>query len=563
MKHIFKILFVLFLAGGGIWVACSEEFLEIPAQASLDEGTLANQAGVEAALISAYSMLDGWNNDWGTFNPPWATAGSNWIWGSVTSDDAYKGSDPGDQQEIQIIELFEWAPGNEYFNIKFQALYEGIARGNAAIKLMNNAEDIIGPERIEGEVRFLRAHYHFDAWKLWKNVPYYTEADEDFQKPNDQDILPNIISDFEYAVNNLPAVQDQKGRATKGAAQAYLGKVHLYKGDYSAAKAQFDAVVNSGLYSLQDCFHDIFTTEGESGSEHIFSIQAGVNDGTGGGENGLFADRLNHPHGGSPFGCCGFHQPSHNLVNAHKVTDMGLPILDKSYNASDVTIDDLVDPRLDWTVGRDDVPFLDWGVHAPAWIRNRSWAGPFSAKKFIHKQGEISSVGWSNKQLSPVNIPIIRYADVLLMLAECEVEVGSLERARELINMIRARAANCAQGIDGGATTIDDPAITWAKYRIGTYDTPWTDQAAAREAVRFERRIEMALEGHRFFDLRRWGIAADVINNDYLPTEKTKRNYLVPTAGYQQKHELFPLPSVQIELSKKDGKAMLQQNPGY
>jgi tetratricopeptide (TPR) repeat protein len=562
MKKYLKIITLVFLAAT-VWYACSEDFLNAPAQASLDEGTLANQNGVEAALISAYSMLDGWNNDWGTFNPPWATAGSNWIWGSVTSDDAYKGSDPGDQQEIQIIELFEWAPGNEYFNIKFQALYEGISRSNATLKLMANAEDVSEPERIEGEVRFLRAHYHFDAWKLWKNVPYITEADDNFRKSNTEDIIPRVIEDFEYAVANLPATQDAVGRATKGAAQAYLGKVLLYTGDYSKAKAEFDAVVNSGQYALQDCFHDIFTTEGESGPEAIFSIQASTNDGSNEGENGLFADRLNHPHGGSPFGCCGFHQPSQNFVNANKVDANGLPLFD-TFNDADVTIDDPVDPRLDWTAGRDDVPFLNWGLHEPAWIRNRSWAGPYSHKKFIHKQGESSSVGWSNKQLSPVNIPIIRYADVLLMLAECEVEMGSLERARELVNMIRTRAANCAQGPNGGATTIDDPGITWATYRIGTYDDPWTDQAFARKAVRYERRLEMAMEGHRFFDLRRWGTAEQVINEDYLPVEMTKRNYLTAHAGYQSpKHDLFPLPSVQIELSKVDGVPQLQQNPGY
>jgi hypothetical protein len=249
-------------------------------------------------------------------------------------------------------------------------------------------------------------------------------------------------------------------------------------------------------------------------------------------------------------------------VNAHRVDANGLPMIN-TYNESDLTAANAVDPRLDWTVGRDDVPFLDWGLHAPAWIRNRSFAGPYSHKKFIHKVGEISTVGWSNKQLSPVNIPVIRYADVLLMLAECEVEVGSLERARELINMIRTRAGNCAQGIDGEGTAINDPNITWATYQVGTYDDTWTDKNAAREIVRFERRIEMAMEGHRLFDLRRWGIAEDVINNKYLPVEKTKRNYLEPTAGLETRHALFPLPSVQIELSKVDGVAQLQQNPGY
>ena len=558
-KIIFGVLASLFM--GVVLYSCKEDFLDAPAQASLDEGTLANQDGVEAALISAYSMLDGWNNDWGTFNPPWATAGSNWIFGSVTTDDAYKGSDPGDQQEIQLIELFQWQPANEYFNIKFQALYEGIARGNAALKLMANAEAISDPARIEGEVRFLRAHFHMDAWKFWKNVPYYTEADEDFRKPNNVDIIPNIMQDFQFAVDNLPVDQSAPGRATKYAAQAYLGKVMMYTGDYSGAKAQFDAVVNSGKYELQPCFHDIFTTSGENGSEMVFSIQASVNDGTGGGENGNFADRLTFPHGGSPFGCCGFHQPSQNLVNFHKVDDSGLPIGD-NFNEADVTTDDLVDPRLDWTIGRDGVPFLDHGTHEPAWIRNRAFAGPYSVKKFIYAAGEESTVGWSNKQLNAVNIPIIRYADVLLMLAECEVESGSLERARELVNMIRARAGACAQGPDGGVTTIDDAGITWANYRIGTYDEPWTDQAAARKAVRTERRLEMAMEGHRFFDLKRWGVAEQVIN-DYLAVEKTRRNYLESTGGMEARHNLFPIPFTQIQLSAVDGTPMLTQNPGY
>lgn len=559
-KFLFGLAFTILT--GLVFYACSDDFLDAPAQASLDEGTLANQDGVEAALISAYSMLDGWNNDWGTFNPPWATAGSNWIWGSVTTDEAYKGSEPGDQGEIQSIELYQWAPGNEYFNIKFQALYEGIARSNATINLMAKTENLTDSERIQGEVRFLRAHFHFDGWKLWKNIPYITEADENFRKPNTEDIIPRIREDFQFAIDNLPATQSAVGRATKGAAQAYLGKVLLYTGDYSGAKTQLEAVVNSGLYELQPCFHDIFTSGGESGPEAIFSIQASTNDGSGEGENGLFADRLNHPHGGSPFGCCGFHQPSDNLVNSHKVDGNGLPIPD-SFNDANVTPADVVDPRLDWTVGRDDVPFLDWGLHAPDWIRARSWAGPFSSKKFIHAQGEESTVGWSNRQLSPVNIPIIRYADVLLMLAECEVELGNLEAARALVNQIRERAANCAQGPDGGSTTIDDPGITWATYAVGTYDSPWTDANAARDAVRFERKIELAMEGHRLFDLRRWGIASSLLNNEYLPVEEQRRTYLQASNGYEDRHELFPLPSVQIELSKVDGEPQLTQNPGY
>lgn len=543
--------------------SCSDDFLNAPAQASLDGGTLANEAGVQAALISAYSMLDGWNADWGQFSPPWPTAGSNWIWGSVASDDAYKGSEPGDQGEVSQIELYQWTPGNTYFDGKFKALYEGIARANSALKLAASATNIPAANKtvIEGETQFLRAHFHFDAWKMWGNVPYYTEADDDFRKPNTDDISTKIIEDFKSAITKLPESQSQIGRATKGAAQAYLGKVLLYKGDFAGAKAQFDAVVNSKKYALAPCFREAFAVSTENGSEMIFSIQSSVNDGTSEGQNGNFADRLNNPHGGSPFGCCGFHQPSQNLVNANKTDANGLPITD--FNSSDVTLTDNVDPRLDWTVGRDGVPYLEWGTHAPEWIRSRSWAGPYSPKKFAPNAGELSSVGWSNLQLNSVNRPIIRYADVLLMLAETEVEVGSLERARELVNMIRKRAGACAQGADGGTTNnINDPKITWATYKVGTYDAPFSSKEAARAAVRTERRLELALEGHRFFDLKRWGVAKQVLN-DYLSVESSKRTYLKDATPFSDKHNLYPIPSVQIELSKKDGVAQLKQNPGY
>ncbi|NUQ26353.1 MAG: RagB/SusD family nutrient uptake outer membrane protein [Saprospiraceae bacterium] len=561
MKNIKFIVLGLVLMGAMI-VACSDDFLEAPPQASLDEGTLGNQQGVEASLISAYSMLDGWNDDWGTFSPPWGGAGSNWVWGSVPSDEAYKGSEPGDQLEIQQVELFQWAPGNVYLNVKFRALYEGIARANATINLMKKSENIQEQGRIEGEARFLRGHYHFDAWKIWKNVPYYNETDQDFRKPNTEDIVPRMIEDFQFAIDNLPETQGAVGRATKGAAQAYLGKLYLYSGDYTKAKAQFDAVVNSGKYALLPCFHDVFTQENENGSEMVFSIQSSVNDGTSEGQNGNFADRLRYPNGGGTFSCCGFHQPSQNLVNSHKVDANGLPLI-STYNNADAGASDPIDPRVDWTVGRDDVPFLTYGNHSPAWIRARAWAGPYSAKKFIHDPGENAASSWSNQQLSTINVPIIRYADVLLMLAECEVEIGSLERARELVNLVRARAAGCAQGPSGGATNIDDPGITWAVYRVGTYDNAWSDKDAARSAVRFERKLELALEGHRFFDLRRWGVAKDLINNEYLAVEKTKRTYLDATGGFEDRHILYPLPSVQIELSKVNGVPQLRQNDGY
>jgi hypothetical protein len=143
MKNIFKNSLITILFLGATIVACSDEFLEAPAQASLDEGTLANAAGVEASLIGTYSMLDGWNGNGNALGPAWPTAGSNWIWGSVLSDDSYKGSDPGDQQQTQILEIYEFDPGNQYYDGVFKSRYEGVARANATINLLNNAKIMV------------------------------------------------------------------------------------------------------------------------------------------------------------------------------------------------------------------------------------------------------------------------------------------------------------------------------------------------------------------------------------------------------------------------------------
>lgn len=557
--------FAAFVMAVMTMVACSQEFLDAPAQGALDADILSDQNGVEAALIAAYSMLDGFANFGG-----WAAAGSNNVLGSMASDDAYKGSEPGDQQPMTDVELYQWSTGNVtgYFNDKWRVLYEAVSRCNAVLSLMANVEGISPDDitRIEGETRFLRAHYHFDAFKVWKNVPYYTEADEDFRKPNNVDIMPLIQEDMQAAIDKLPESQGQVGRVTKWTAKAYMGKIKIWNKEWTEAKTLLDDVVNNGPYDLRDCFHDAFSASEENGPETVLAYQASSNDGDGGGSNGNRNDRLNFPHSGSPFGCCGFHQPSQNLVNAYKVKDDGTPFLDGSFNDSDVTVDDYVDPRLDWTVGRDDVPYLDWGPHGPSWIRDRAWAGPYSPKKNVYEQGSGvgSQVGWAPYQLHSMNMHLLRYADVLLLLAEAEAELGNLGRARELVNMIRERAGNCAQGPDGVAVEvpIDDAGITWANYKVEPYANDFASKDEALDAIRMERRLELAMEGHRFFDLRRWGIAKQVLN-DYIEVEKTKRNYLTGASPYEDRHDLYPLPIEQIELSTVDGEQRLVQNTGW
>lgn len=574
--------FLIFVTGATY--ACND-FLTGAPQGALDDKTLANKAGVEGTLIATYRVLD-WNTGVGG---AWGTAASNWVWGSVTSDDAYKGSEASDQPPITDIELFNWSTGgvqDEYLNDKWQGSYEGVVRSNATLRLLASVVEDSPTEisqsdqsSIKGEALFLRAHFHFEAWKMWENIPYYTELDEDFRKSNvGVDAVGNILTDLDAAIGLLPDAprNGDVGRVTSWTARAYKGRVQVYSGDYSGAVTTLGAVRASGVYALEADFSQVWTgfQQFANGPETILAYQASANDGEPDGNNANYGERLNFPHGGSPFGCCGFHQPSQNLVNFFAVDASGLPLAlsdPTGWNARDANLDAaasatmLLDPRLDWTVGRDEVPYKDWGNHAAGWIRAPAFGGPYSPKKTAYESasGAVSNVGWTNTQLSSMNIHIYRYADLLLLLAEAEVEAGSLEAARTIVNEIRARAGVAAQGPGSPMTVpIDDPSITWADYEMGLYPGPWADQAAARTMVRYERRLELAMEGHRFFDLRRWGIAEQVIN-DYLAAEGARRSFLTAAAPYTSRYNLFPIPALQIELSKVEGTDMLVQNTGW
>ena len=221
-----------------------------------------------------------------------------------------------------------------------------------------------------------------------------------------------------------------------------------------------------------------------------------------------------------------------------------------------------LDPRLDWSVGRKGIYYWDWGVHpGVSWIRDQTYAGPFSPKKHMFSKSEASvltSSGWKN--ITAKDVYIIRYADVLLMAAEAEVEVGSLETARGYVNQVRERTKNPISWVRAVPGDVSSP-VAQANYVINPYTAPWTDKVAATTAVRFERRLELAQEGHRFFDLVRWGIAAETLNA-YLAKEKLKRTYKQTASFTKGKHEYFPIPAAIIDLAVKYGSS-LDQNPGY
>jgi len=584
-------------------------------QGTLNEGTLQNAAGVEGTLIGAYRTLD-CTNGTGADAGNWGCAASNWVWATVAADESYKGSDGTDQPPINAIEGYHWGTpdAESYLNTKWAIVYEGVVRANSTLRLLKGvlasspgAFSATDAKGIEGEALFLRAYYHFEAYRMWGNIPYYLETDTDFRKANGTaaDALTAILKDLDAAITLLPATprNGNVGRATSWTAKAYKGRVLMYAQQYAAALTQLKEVVNSGPYGLETSYDKVWTgfQTAENGKETIFAYEASVNDGQPNGNDSNYGERLNFPYSGSHFGCCGFNQPSQNLVNFYRVGADGLPLIlsdPNGWNANNGDFDKNnlapVDPRVDWTVGRDGVPYKDWGLYdgPSGWVRDPANGGFYGPKKNAHEKasGAESSVGWQNTQLNSVNIHLFRYADLLLLLAEAEVETGDLNGALAIVNQIRARAAvrvtGCGLPSDAAAATaelakyptcagdtriavpIDDPSIKWATYQIGMYPS-FPDATYARNAVRYERRLELAMEGQRMWDLRRWGIA-DVTLNSYINgigggAEKSsaRRLYKAGAETFSAKHRWYPLPAIQIELSKVGGESRLKQNPGW
>ncbi|AYQ33982.1 RagB/SusD family nutrient uptake outer membrane protein [Runella sp. SP2] len=574
----------------GLSFSCSESFFDLKPQgrASLDQ--LSTKNGINALLIGAYSLLDGV----GAGNTGRQSTISNYVFGGISSDDAVKGTDAGDQPEQSFIEQYNWLSDNTYFLGKWWHSYDGVARCNEVIQIVANVKDMTDAEKTQAiaEARFLRGHYHFEAKKMWNNVPFidekvYNRDDPNSTKiPNDKDIWPNIEADFDFAAKNLPAVQAQKGRATQWAAKSYLAKAYIFQKKWAAAKTLLEDVVKNSGKKLVANYHDNYRTVTNNNSESIFEVQFSVNDGTTG-NNGNAGDNLNWPYSATApgRGCCGFYQPSHNLVNAFKTED-GLPMIGAAadgtldtYNKVDLpsdqgitaatafTLDKTipVDPRLDWTVGRRGVNFLDWGpMPGSTWIRDQAYAGPFTGKKWMYYLAEENSTTHSTSRRNVNNnYRLIKLSHVLLWLAECEVELGNLAAAEGYVNQIRVRAKT---------GSVQDPTVTYKvePYPTGTFAGKGADYA--RNAVRMEQRLEFAMEGHRFFDLVRWGIAEKVLNK-YAAEESVqgtepsgrkfnKRSYMAGKV-FAAKNLYFPLPQDEILNSQKGGQPTLKQNPGY
>ncbi len=574
--------------------SCGKSYLDKRPLGPLDETALANKRGVEGLLIGAYSLLDGV----GSSKSDIGSSGSNWIYGSVAGSEAYKGSFLDEAADIRAVEQFIPTAYNGLLANKWGVVYDGVQRCNDVLRIMAKAKDILSADqkRIAAEARFLRGHYHFEAKKLWNKVPFIDETvtyeNGDYRVSNDNDIWPDIENDLKYAVANLDVdpYQGAVGRATQYTAMALLAKAYMFQKKFAEAKPLLEAIINSGKFHLVN-YADNFNPATKNSSESVFSVQMSVNDGANG-LNGNYGDLYNFPGtfmaGMQPGGCCGFFQPSQYLVN-HFKTDpaTGLPDPGNFNNVgTDVKSDEglessepftpytsTLDPRLDWTVGRRGIPYLDWGNHpGRSWIRDQSNEGPYSPKKNVYYKSQETHLTdanfWGNVTTAN-NVNLIRYADILLWAAEVEIEIGSLDKAEDYVNMIRNRAADP----NGWVHTYVDPNdpskgftnTAAANYFIKTYPNGYfagQGQAYARKAIRYERMLEFGMEGHRFFDLVRWG-TADIEINSYLQKEKSLRNYL-NSAVFTKKNEYFPIPQIQIDLSAgADGVKKMKQNPGY
>jgi len=556
-----------------VTISSCEDFLTEYPTGVFSENILYNEKGVNAILTGAYASVDGVVSS--DLNSALAGAVSNWIWGSVASDDAYTGSSSS-TGSIESIDRYQLLPISIYPKEKWIVHYEGISRCNDVLRALDRAKDISEGKRnnFMAQALFLRAWHYFELKRVFNQIPYIDEhVTWNEQVSNRTDCWPNIEADLEFAVENLPPEQNDVGRATSWVAKAVLARVHLFQQEYDQAKILLDDILNNGPFELVDNYHDNYRIATNNNKESIFEIQYAVNDGAYGSLNGGYGDCITFPQKiGDINICCGFHQPSQNLVNAFKTNENGLPLL-YTFNNIDITNDDgissgepftpyqgTVDPRLDWTIGRRGIPYLDWGIHPGAdWIREQEHGGPYLNKKNMFYKSEkgiySTTTGWA-MGVNANNYRAYKLSHIILWRAECAVEDGDLELARQLVNRIRRRAMN------SNIVRLDDGTPA-ANYHIEKYPS-FPDVEYARDAVRFELRLEFAMEGHRFFDLVRWGIAEKVLN-EYLEVEKEKRLYLQSAHFDKNKDEYAPIPQSEIDLLGKDknGDPFLIQNPGY
>lgn len=579
MKYIFNYLFI-FVTATILLNSCGEDFLYKAPQGSIDEPALQNETGVNLLTVNAYANLT--ENGWGA--TPF-----NWTFGGMYGGDANKGSDGNDQSVLNEMEMYLTLPTNGYINEKYIWVYKGAKRVNIALQVMEKTETISESVKKSrnGELHFLRALYYFEGIKVFgPYIPWVdeTNTENDPKVHNDIDIYPKVLADLDIAIQDLPATQDVPGRANSWAAKALKAKVLMQQGDLGSAELILKDVIENGVtsnglkYDLEDNMSDNFSSYNDNGKESIFAVQFSADY-----NNANSGMSLCYPHGGagSPGGCCGFYQPSNELANSFKVGADGLPLLDNSYrNTPYVTVRNTsteegaplsinnnnvaVDPRLDFAIGRFGIPYKDWGLPQNNWVRDVANGGYFMPKKHVFTKKELDAGlaggalhdGWAPG--SAINLQYLSLRDMILLYAECLANSNKLSEAMGMVNKIRERAAKPDNIIELNG----QPA---ANYRISIYPSThlaFRDKETCIKAIRMERKLELAMEGQRWFDLSRWGgtyMSKEL--GDYVNFEKNFLAKYATASTLSPAKTMFPLPQGQIETMGNDenGKPYLVQ----
>ncbi len=578
MKTIRFLLATAALGAAVLPLAGCNDFLKKNPAGVVSSTDLNTSTNIEGMVTAAYAGL---GNDYWIY--PYS---SPWPYGDLRSGDAYKGGGgTGDVNEYNDLEHFTLVqPTLGPFDQMFYQLYVGIGRANDALRRLDAVSTTTMPDKVtrQAEMRFVRGHFYFILKELFNRVPWIDENLDVNQYPkvsnvalSNDSLWSNIAADFRFAAANLPNNQGpnlggDEGRANKFAAEAYLAKVQLFRAYVQNDAHQVTSIdqsklqdvltltgdVMTGPYALTANFGDSFQFATEKNSEAIFKIIMSQSDGTPNGRVDM-GNGLNYTMT-KAYGCCWFHIPSQNLINAFKTDANGLPQF-TTYNQTSLVDSasfqtNTVDPRLDYTVGIVGHPFKadPTFIFDSSWTRTPQVYGAHSSMKELQDPSCGCVVKVGPFFASSKDIEVIRYADVLLMRAEALIELGRPAEALPLINQIRTRAAASTGKLKYAS------GAPISSYKIQPYSGAGWTQDYARQALRFERRLEFAMEGRRFFDLVRWGIAAQEVNA-YLAVEQTRHDYLQGSHFTAGRDEYLPIPQNQINFTQ----GLYQQNPGY
>ena len=568
MKTIYKLFCALCIILG--MMSCSKFLEEQVPQATLTQDEVKNPEYIDNVLISAYAGLVSIEDMNASFS----------LWNYDTrSDDAYVGgSDFSDGEPFHRLERSTGVMTTDWpFSSIWNRFYNYLSRVSLSLDILASADQENATiKQRTAEMKFLRAYGHFQLKRLFKKIPFVNKLnmeEEDYNNLSNTEYTNDegwqqIINDLEDAYAVLPIVQAEKGRPTKAACAAFLAKVYLYKA-YRQDDANSNQVTginsddlqkvveytNPALYSgygLEPDLHNNFRPEEqyENGKESLWAIQYSKNDGTVYG-NLNFSYRLIVPcipkvHDSG----CDFYKPSHNLVSAYRTNSDGLPLLD-NFAAVDYTVgsNQTVDPRLFVTVGVPGTPYMFnpgfMMAESNAWSRSGGTFGYFvSLKQNVDPSLTDSYLYLCDSQwASSMNRIVFRYADVLLMRAEAQAQLGQTADAIALVNQVRNRA----NGMISNSVVSNYPTKYGVHYAVGKYNGSYSKDEAMK-IIKMERRLELAMESERFFDLVRWGDAATVLNKFYS-SESEKMNFLSGSQFTANKNEYLPVPYEQMAAS--------------